>query len=160
MPLWPLWWLWHPSEVWCALCARDEYHQRKGDQDKDQSIRLIVSIWSFKIHKSRRRTKTTTDLVQSRFMLFSGSGSCSWPSSLVSPLSSGLNDHNFENLCNFGEKTIEQCCSGLFRCVCPLCGSGAPTTWGQSSTSLTSSSPTGWIFLAPSYAIAISKGWK
>lgn len=31
------------------------------------------------------------DLVQSRFMLFSGSGSCSWLSLLVSPLSSGLN---------------------------------------------------------------------
>ena len=71
-------------------------------------------------------------------MLFSGSGSCSWPSSLVSPLSWGLNSS--------GRKIAGCCCSGLSQCVCPLCASGAPTTWGRSSTSLTSSLPTGWVF--------------
>ena len=51
---------------------------------------IIASIQSFQIYK-RKRQNEKRDLVQSRFMLFSGSGSCSWLSLLVSPLSSGLN---------------------------------------------------------------------
>ena len=51
---------------------------------------IIASIQSFQIYK-RKRQNEKKDWVQSRFMLFSGSGSCSWLSLLVSPLSSGLN---------------------------------------------------------------------
>ena len=146
MSLWPLWWFWHPSEVWRALCAWDEYHQRKGDQGFHLGSIHHPFCYTNKIN-GIEMIHRYTDLVWSRFMLFSGSGSCSWPSSLVSPLSSGLNSYNSGEQ---KEKKFDKCCQGLSRCLCPPCESGVPTTWGQSSTSLTSSLPTGWIFFGRS----------
>ena len=116
MSLWIIWWLWNPSEVWRALCAWNEHHKREGG-------------WIFILNLHKRKI--------ARFMLFSGSGSCSWPSSPVSPLCSG-----FLFFLHFWKR----CHLGSYRCVYHLWGSGERTTWKPSSTSLTSSSQTGWNY--------------